>query len=275
MQPRLKPLAAALALYAAHGLAAEDVSILGEVLVTAPREVPLSSGSYILNDAAIAPQRARTSDTASLLADIPGVSAYGAGGVSSLPVIRGLADDRLRTKVDGMDLVAACPNHMNSPLSYIDPTAVDGYQVYAGVTPVSVGGDSIGGSIAGAVGGPRVREARRSISCRGRPARSIAATAIAGAGISPATFATESVSLSYTGAYAQSDNYKAGDDFKDYTLHRSGGPHAADWTRSAPPPMNPSTSPSGSPGQNGGICWTSPTVSSTSRTRAIRTSAWT
>ena len=69
----------------------------------------------------------------------PGVSAYGAGGVSSLPVIRGLADDRLRTKVDGMDLVAACPNHMNSPLSYIDPTAVESVQVYSGVTPVSRG----------------------------------------------------------------------------------------------------------------------------------------
>ncbi len=75
------------------------------------------------------------------------MSVYGAGGVSSLPVIRGLADDRLRTQVDGMDLVAACPNHMNSPLSYIDPTAVANIDVYAGVTPVSVGGDSIGGSI--------------------------------------------------------------------------------------------------------------------------------
>jgi iron complex outermembrane receptor protein len=74
------------------------------------------------------------------------VSVYGAGGVSSLPVIRGLADDRLRTQVDGMDLVAACPNHMNSPLSYIDPTAVANIDVYAGVTPVSVGGDSIGGA---------------------------------------------------------------------------------------------------------------------------------
>ncbi len=44
-----------------------------------------------------------SSDTASLLKDVPGVSLYGAGGVSSLPVIHGLADDRLRIKVDGMD----------------------------------------------------------------------------------------------------------------------------------------------------------------------------
>ena len=42
-----------------------------------------------------------TSDTASLLKNIPGVSIQNSGGVSSLPVIHGMADDRLRIKVDG------------------------------------------------------------------------------------------------------------------------------------------------------------------------------
>ncbi|MDZ4211039.1 MAG: hypothetical protein U1C59_04920, partial [Methylotenera sp.] len=37
-----------------------------------------------------------SSDTASLLENEPGVSLYRAGGVSSLPVIHGLADDRIR-----------------------------------------------------------------------------------------------------------------------------------------------------------------------------------
>jgi iron complex outermembrane receptor protein len=46
-----------------------------------------------------------------------------------------------------MDLIASCPNHMNPPLSYIDPTNIDNIKVYAGITPVSVGGDSIGGTI--------------------------------------------------------------------------------------------------------------------------------
>ncbi|HNU66164.1 MAG TPA: TonB-dependent receptor plug domain-containing protein, partial [Methylotenera sp.] len=88
-----------------------------------------------------------SSDTASLLENEPGVSLYRAGGVSSLPAIHGLADDRIRIKVDGMDLIASCPNHMNPPLSYIDPTNIDNVKVYAGITPVSVGGDSIGGTI--------------------------------------------------------------------------------------------------------------------------------
>ncbi|MCB1617628.1 MAG: hypothetical protein KDI08_02870, partial [Pseudomonadales bacterium] len=47
-------------------------------------------------------RRAISSDSATLLKDVPGVSLYGAGGVSSLPVIHGLADDRLRIKLDGM-----------------------------------------------------------------------------------------------------------------------------------------------------------------------------
>jgi iron complex outermembrane receptor protein len=81
------------------------------------------------------------------LLQVPGVSLYGAGGVSSLPAIHGLADDRVRVKVDGMDLIASCPNHMNPPLSYLDPTAVGSLKVYAGIVPVSLAGDSIGGTI--------------------------------------------------------------------------------------------------------------------------------
>ncbi|HQO17350.1 MAG TPA: TonB-dependent receptor plug domain-containing protein, partial [Methylotenera sp.] len=88
-----------------------------------------------------------TSDTASLLEDEPGLSLYRAGGVSSLPAIHGLADDHLRIKVDGMDLISSCANHMNPPLSYIDPSNVENIKVFAGITPVSVGGDSIAGTI--------------------------------------------------------------------------------------------------------------------------------
>ena len=142
------------ALGAWSAAAEETDAVLDPVVVTAEQDLPLDAGTAVLGPAQIAPQRARTSDTASLLLNIPGVSAYGAGGVSSLPAIHGLADDRLRTQVDGMSLVASCPNHMNAPLSYIDPTAVKNIQVYSGVTPVSVGGDSIGGTILVESAGP-------------------------------------------------------------------------------------------------------------------------
>jgi iron complex outermembrane receptor protein len=105
------------------------------------------AGTTQLDKASLSRRWSATSDTTRLLSDVPGISFYGAGGVSSLPVIHGLADDRLRITVDGMDLILACANHMNSPLSYIDPTNVGSIEVFSGITPVSAGGDSIGGTI--------------------------------------------------------------------------------------------------------------------------------
>ena len=217
MRPRQITVAVFLALYAAQGVAADNGTALEEILVTARRILTPGFGAMGLDSAEIAPKRARTSDTASLLVDMPGVSAYGAGGVSSLPVIRGLADDRLRTKVDGMDLVAACPNHMNSPLSYIDPTAVENVQVYAGVTPVSVGGDSIGGSILVQSAAPVFAQPGGHLA-KGEAGAFYRSNGDGWGGNLSGTYATESLSLNYTGAYAQSDNYKAGGDFKDYSF---------------------------------------------------------
>ena len=132
-------------------------------------------------------------------------------------MIRGLADDRLRTQVDGVDVVAACPNHMNPPLSYIDPTAVAAIDVYAGVTPVSVGGDSIGGSIVVRTADPVFAEGPGNL-LQGSVGTFYRSNGDSWGGNLAGTYATDSVSLGYTGAYAQADNYKAGDDFKDYTF---------------------------------------------------------
>jgi len=135
-------IAALLNLYTAQ---AQEVKSLATVEVTSRRLT--EPGSAESTTPSLASQRSATSDSARLLQDFPGISLYGAGGVSSLPAIHGLADDRLRIQVDGMDLVAACPNHMNSALSYIDASKVGSVKVFAGITPVSAGGDSIGGSI--------------------------------------------------------------------------------------------------------------------------------
>lgn len=89
------------------------VSAHSEVQVPQPVELGLS---------VLLPRRSATGDIASLLSDVPGASLQGAGGVSSLPSLRGLAEDRWRIKVDDMDLIASCPNHMYPALSCIDPT---------------------------------------------------------------------------------------------------------------------------------------------------------
>ncbi|NTU68964.1 MAG: TonB-dependent receptor plug domain-containing protein, partial [Chlorobiaceae bacterium] len=155
-------------------------------------------------------KKARSSDTASLLADQPGVALQGAGGVSSLPVVDGLADDRLRIKIDGMDLIACCPNHMNPALSYLDPSQVGTLKVYAGgITPVSLGGDSIGATIIAETPAPEFAESGQTLS-GGEVGSYYRSNGDAkGANLSLG-FATDSVNVTYRGSIANSGDYKAG-----------------------------------------------------------------
>ncbi|MGK2907499.1 MAG: TonB-dependent receptor [Desulfuromonadales bacterium] len=155
-----------------------------------------------------------TSDTASLFNYIPGVSMQKSGAVSSLPILRGLGDDRVRIKVDGMDLISACGNHMNPPLSYIDPTNVGSAKVYAGITPVSLGGDSIGGTIL--IDSPAAEFALsgEGLLRQGEVGAFYRSNGNAYGGNVGASVASENFSLSYRGSAATADNYKAGEDFK-------------------------------------------------------------
>jgi len=196
--------------------ATSGAPILGEVVVSAQRLGAVTEAGTVRGPE-LSRLRPATSDTATLLRDVPGVSLYGAGGASSLPVIRGLADDRLRIKVDGMDLTASCPNHMNPPLSYVDPTNVGKLTVYAGITPVSVGGDSIGGTIVAETVPPTFAEPGQGPLYTGELGGFYRSNGDAYGGNVSLTAATDSISLTYTGAHAESDNYKAGGDFKEDT----------------------------------------------------------
>lgn len=214
MRPLLHPLAAALAALccsSAHAL--PEPSRLDAITVEghAPAELPSAEA---LGADELARKRAATSDTAALLLDLPGVSAWGAGGVSSLPAIRGLADDRLRIQVDGTDLLASCPNHMNPPLSYVAPSQVSAVKVYAGITPVSVGGDSIGGSIVLETAAPRFAIEGADLVTGGELATNYRSNGDAFGVDAAFTLASEQFHLGYTGALAEGDNYRAGGDFK-------------------------------------------------------------
>lgn len=157
---------------------------------------------------------AATSDTASLLSQLAGVSINQTGAVSSLPMIRGLSDDRLRVKVDGMDLISACPNHMNPPLSYMAPSEVGKITVFAGITPVSVGGDSIGGSIITESKAPEFNsEQGLSGEWGGYYRRNNQAT---GTHFN-LSHSSEQLFVSYNGNWSQGDNYKAAENFKTIT----------------------------------------------------------
>lgn len=97
-----------------------------------------------LDEDSLAFGRVTESDTAAL---VPGANVAKGGALSGLPMLHGLGDDRVRTLVDGVPVTSACPMHMNPPLSYVDPSRVQSVTVLPGVTPVSLGGDSVGGTI--------------------------------------------------------------------------------------------------------------------------------
>lgn len=159
---------------------------------------------------------AASSDTASLLAALPGVSVNPAGGVSGLPSIRGLADDRLRIAIDGTDISASCPNHMNPALSYLSPVDIGSVIVYPGITPVSVGGDSIGGSIVAQSEPLRFAAPGEGVVVGG----AIGVNARSNGHVLGANFrigvAGEAFSLRYSGNTVETDNYHAAEDFKEH-----------------------------------------------------------
>lgn len=215
----LRPLCALLAALPFAALAQD--AALQTITVKAPKTAVQPVGAAAADTESLQSGRTASSDTAGLLRNLPGVSLFGAGGVSSLPSVHGLSDDRLRIQVDGMDLVSSCGNHMNPPLSYIDPTRVGSVRMFAGVTPVSVGGDSIGATIQVDSPAPEFAAPGQGRLLKGQAGTFYRSNGNGmGANLS-ATYATEQMSLRYDGSTAQSDNYKAARDFK------AAGPAAA------------------------------------------------
>ncbi len=202
----------------------EEVTTLKEVVVrsTTINDVFIPLNAAVVDETKMQSLSPATSDAASLLRDVPGVSLYGGGGVSSLPVIHGLADDRLRIKVDGMDLISACPNHMTPPLSYVDPSYVGNLKVFAGITPVSVGGDSIGGTILLDAPMPEFAALGQDHLLKGEVGGFYRSNNKARGGHYSATYATDIFSATYSGSVTHADNYTAGKNFK------AAGPAAVD-----------------------------------------------
>jgi len=194
---------------------------LDAVTITGDRLAPI--GATRLDGQTLRGRRTRGNDTARLLEDIPGVSTYGTGAISSLPVIWGLADDRLRTRVDGVDLEAACPNHMNPALSFIDPSKVLHVQVYAGIAPVSVGGDSIGGTIEVNSAPPQFANANEGVLYDARLGFTFRGNGNGRAKNMGFSLATQFVNLNFEQSFAESDNYRAARNFKLDGLWKSLG----------------------------------------------------
>jgi iron complex outermembrane receptor protein len=202
----------ALALAGSPSLAQQATALPPIAVESAPIQGGLPDGplaSSTLSSAAMAGRRSETSDTARLLSALPGVSAYGAGGFSSLPTIHGLGDDRVSILVDGVPVDDACPNHMNPPLSYTDPQTVRQVSVIAGVAPVSLGGDSLGGVIAVDTAEPRFAKAGQTL-LDGEVSSFYRSNGAGAGGALTATAASEALSLTYAGSFSRSSDYRGG-----------------------------------------------------------------
>src|SRR5262245_7166107 len=117
-----------------------------------PNKVPtiVVTGQPLPGAIVIAPPpylQARATDTASLLDQVPSAAVVRNGPLTGIVQLRGLSDDRVSVLVNGMESTPACPNHMDPPLLYMAPSSLQALTVLAGITPVSLGGDNIGGVV--------------------------------------------------------------------------------------------------------------------------------
>lgn len=185
--------------------AADPETDVEELIVSAPYDKPLAATGNA------ADQVSRE-----------GVDFSSAGGISSLPVIRGLNDERIRLVVDGAELSSACANHMNPPLSYVDASQIEAVEVIAGLTPVSAGGDSIGATIEITTDEPVYADNSEALLTTGSAAYFYRSNNHKHGASLKAGLASQRSSLAYSGSYDKADSYRAGDGDKVLdTLYRS------------------------------------------------------
>lgn len=78
---------------------------------------------------------------------LPGVDINSNGMVTGIIQYRGLFSDRVRVSIDDMLIAGAGPNAMDSPLSQVTGAQGQTITVFAGVAPVSIGAETLGGAI--------------------------------------------------------------------------------------------------------------------------------
>ena len=151
-----------------------------------------------------------------------GVDFSAAGGVSALPLLNGMMGNRIKVLIDGNDIGAACANEMNPPLSYISANQIHDVAVFAGVSPVSMGGDNIAGVISVSSINPTFTDSdtlshQRSYLGSHYQSNGEVLKLIAGTELS-----SKSISLKYDGAYSDANSYRDGNDEKvPDTLYRA------------------------------------------------------
>jgi iron complex outermembrane receptor protein len=155
-------------------------------------------------------ERARSRNSAELIEDTAGISLRENGQLASIPFLHGLGDERTKLVVDGMTVSSTCPNHMNAPLSYIAPSQAAQVTVLAGITPVSMGGDSLGGTVAVDSRDPAFANAGERLHEEGGSTGFYRSNGQNYGGSFSEWVANRNLGIGYTGSWATNDDYTDG-----------------------------------------------------------------
>ena len=165
-------------------------------------------------------------NTADMLADEPGVSLHGNGELATIPFLHGLGDERTKIVADGMTISSACPNHMNPTLGYVAPAQAAHVTVLAGITPVSLGGDSMGGTITVESPAPAFAERGSKLREEGTFTGYYRSNGGNWGGSLSEAIASEHFSLGYVGAFTSTDDYADGAGHKITSTYAQSTDHA-------------------------------------------------
>ena len=209
----------ALTLFSLSSIAIAEPSInVPKISVEESKELPFGDTSLDLD--LIATKKNLNIDTGDILNNFLGTNSIKNGGFSSLPLLQGLSDDRIKVKIDGMDIISSCANHMNPPLSYTSPANINDIDVLAGLSSVSQGGDNIGGVIN--IKSNVIKfSANTSMKSNGKLQTFFKSNNdAAGLNLSLSQF-NQDTALKYFGSFVEANNSFAGSSFKNAGLAAS------------------------------------------------------
>lgn len=180
--------------------------------------------------------RTQSRNSAELVRNAPGVSLRENGQLASIPLLHGLGDERAKLVVDGMTISSACPNHMNPPLSYVSTAQAATVTVLAGITPVSLGGDSLGGTIAVTSREPVFAQPGEAVHSEGDATGFYSSNGQNYGGSTSVWVAGRTLGMGYSGSWANNDDYADGSGHKVTSTYAQSTDHsvtlAAQGTRS-------------------------------------------
>ncbi len=133
-------------LFTLCGLAAIAGARAGETLPTLEvegrAEPDFSVHRVVAGERAAAP-----ADSAELVRKAPGANVNRNGALTGIVQYRGMFGARVNVRIDGLNIAPAGPNWMDPPLSNLPTQFLDTLTVVRGVSPVSAGAETIGGTV--------------------------------------------------------------------------------------------------------------------------------